>query len=96
LLEVLGDELLSTLLGVPAASISQPGGEGLVAERLAWIGQVVWHLQGTYNHGGIRQWFGRPRAQLEGRSPVQALDRDWKADGMSAAAVLRLAKTLAS
>lgn len=94
LAEVLGDELLADLVGVPAVSMSQAPADGRVADRLAWIGRVVWHLQGTYNNGGIRRWFSRPRGQLEGRSPVQVLEPDWKADDAPAMAVMRLAETL--
>ena len=94
LLEVLGEELLGHLVGLPAASISQAIAEGQVAERLAWIGQVVWYLQGTYNNSGIRRWFRRSRPQLEGRSPVQALVQGWRAESASAVTVLRLAKEL--
>lgn len=96
LLDVLGEVLLGHLVGLPAASIFQAAYEGQAADRIAWISKVVWHLQGTYNNSGIRRWFRRPRAQLEGRSPVQALGQDWKADDSSAVAVLRLAEALVS
>lgn len=96
LVEVLGEELLSRLVGLPAVPISQAAADSQAAERLAWIGRVVWHLQGTYNNSGMRRWFGRARAQLEGRSPVQALGQDWKADDASAMAVMRLAEALVS
>jgi hypothetical protein len=82
--EVMGEELLGQL-GLAAVSISQATAEEQVADRLAWVGQVAWHLQGTYNNSGIRRWFNRPRVQLDGQSPIQALGQDWKADGASAA-----------
>ena len=91
LFEVLGEELLGHLVGLPAVLIARAAAEDQVAERLAWIGQVVWHLQGAYNNGGIRRWFTRPRPQLDGRSPLEALGSNWKADAASAVIVLRLA-----
>ena len=36
----------------------------------------------------------RPRAQLDGRSPLEALGPDWKSDAGSAVIALRLAKEL--
>ena len=52
LLEVLGEELLGSLIGVPAGLIAQAAAEGRTADRLECIGQVVWHLHGTYNNAG--------------------------------------------
>lgn len=57
LLEILGEELLGQLVGLPVASISQAAEEGQTADRLAWISQVVSYLQGAYSNGGIRRWF---------------------------------------
>jgi len=45
-------------------------------------------LAGSYNHHGIINWFSRPRGQLNGRTPSQAID-----DG-DIKAVVRLAKGL--
>lgn len=94
LFEILGEDLLGHLVGLPAVSISQAADEGQVTDRLAWIGQVVWCLQGAYNNGGIRHWFTRPRPQLDGRSPLEALGPDWKSDAGSALIALRLATEL--
>lgn len=94
LLEILGEELLGHLVGLPVASISQAADEGQTADRLAWLGQVVSYLQGAYNNGGIRRWFTRPRVQLDGRSPLEALGPDWKPNAGSAVIALRLAKEL--
>ena len=94
LLEVLGEELLGHLVGLPAISISKAADEGQTADRLAWLGQVVSYLQGAYNNGGIRRWITRPRVQLDGRSPLEALGPDWKPNAESAVIALRLAKEL--
>lgn len=94
LLEILDEELLGQLVGLPVASISQAAEEGQTADRLAWISQVVSYLQGAYSNGGIRRWFTRPRAQLDGRSPLEALGPGWRSDAGPAAIALRLAKEL--
>jgi hypothetical protein len=66
LFEILGEELLGHLVGLPAVSISQAADEGQVTDRLAWIGQVVWCLQGAYNNSGIRRWFTRTGNPMPG------------------------------
>src|SRR5215471_2071409 len=41
-----------------------------VAARLHFLSLIVGDLSGAYNEIGIRQWFGRKRAQLDGRAPL--------------------------
>jgi len=48
-----------------------------LAARIHWLALVAADLAGAYNELGIRRWFERPRAQLEGRSPAQVLGTDW-------------------
>ena len=75
LTDVLGLPLLSRLLGISAISIRRykaaartPPDE--VAHKLHFLSLVVGDLSGAYNEIGIRQWFERKRAQLDGRTPI--------------------------
>lgn len=95
----LGDELLAQLLRVPSSSLA---GYALdtaphaVEERVAHLATVRQHLSGTYNAWGMRRWFERPRAQLDGRSPLQVLvgAGDWTPEGPAAESVAGLARAL--
>jgi hypothetical protein len=62
--------------------------------RLAVIDEIVWHLLGTYDGEGVRRWFKRPRPQLEGKCPVDALGKDWTPDSDGTRQVLDLARGL--
>jgi hypothetical protein len=55
---------------------------------------VVADLAGAYNASGIRRWFERPRAQLDGRSPRQFLGDDWRVDDEWASRVRALAASI--
>jgi len=83
LAEVLGLELLSRLLGISGSSIRRYRAHARttpddVAERLHFLSLIVGDLAGAYNEIGIRQWFGRKRAQLDGRAPSNWLKARWK------------------
>jgi hypothetical protein len=65
-----------------------------VAARAHWLALVAADLGGAYNQIGIRRWFERPRTQLEGRSPRQALGAGWAPDDQLAVTVADLAATL--
>ena len=65
-----------------------------VAERAHWLALVVADLGGTYNQIGVRRWFERPRAQLDGRSPREALGVNWTPDGAPATSIQDLAAAL--
>jgi hypothetical protein len=83
LAEVLGLELLSRLLDISGSSIRRYRGNARttpddVAERLHFLSLVVGDLAGAYNEIGIRQWFERKRAQLDGRTPLDWLKGRWK------------------
>jgi hypothetical protein len=97
--EVLGDELLCKLVGVSDTSLRRYASNGrstpqAVAERLHWIAMIVADLSGAYNPFGIRRWFERPRPQLDGRSPRQALGENWNVDSPVAERVRMLAAVL--
>jgi hypothetical protein len=65
-----------------------------VAARIHWLALTVGDLLGAYNEIGVRRWFDRPRAPLEGRSPAQVLAGDWDPDDPGAKAVQALAAAL--
>jgi uncharacterized protein (DUF2384 family) len=97
--EVLGDDSLCRLVGVSDTSLRRYVSQGrstpqAVAERLHWIAMVVADLSGAYNTFGIRRWFERPRPQLGGKSPREALGENWDVDSPAAEQVRMLAAAL--
>ena len=83
LTEVLGRELLSRLLGISPSSVRRYKAAARttpddVADRLHFLSLIVGDLSGAYNEIGIRQWFERKRAQLDGRTPLDWLKARWK------------------
>ncbi|GGK34267.1 hypothetical protein GCM10008955_30380 [Deinococcus malanensis] len=66
---VLGDELISQLIGLPA-------GAPLTAEasaRLAAVTTVCRLLRGTLNEAGVRRWWRKRRYQLRGAAPLDLI-----------------------
>lgn len=95
----LGDDLVSRLVGVSASSVQRyRTGErptpDWVADRLHVITEVVSDLSGSYNDYGIRRWFDRPRAQLDGNTPAGLLRGQWSADDEQVIRVRELARAL--
>ena len=81
--EMLGLDLLSRLLGISASSVRRYKAAARttpddVADRLHFLSLLVGDLSGAYNDIGIRQWFERKRAQLDGRTPLDCLKARWK------------------
>jgi hypothetical protein len=82
LVDVLGLELLPRLLGISGSSIRRYKAAARttpddVAARLHFLSLIVGDLSGAYNEIGIRQWFERKRAQLDGRTPLDLLKARW-------------------
>lgn len=99
LIEVLGEELLSTLVGVSVASVrryaqGQRATPGAVAQRLHFLALIVADLSGAYNDYGVRRWFIRARQQLDGASPSELLAPGFDPDGPEARRVRDLAASL--
>jgi len=67
-----------------------------VAARLHFLALVVGDLAGSYNHIGIRRWFQRKRARLEGRPPAAILKGSWDPDEEAPRKVRQLATELVS
>lgn len=101
LLETLGEDLLSELLSISAASLRRyvrnvrPTPREVV-ERLHVLALIVSDLAGAYNDYGVRRWFKRPRQQLDGKSPAELLGSKWDPDGPAALRLRGLAAGLVS
>lgn len=83
LANVLGIELLSRLLGISGSSVRRYKAAARttpdeVAHKLHFVSLIVGDLSGAYNEIGIRRWFERKRAQLDGRTPCDWLRPPWK------------------
>ena len=99
LTDVLDLELLSRLLCISASSVRRYKAAARttpadVAERLHFLSLIVGDLSGAYNEIGIRQWFGRKRAQLGERTPLDWLDAGWKPTQSAPRRVRDLARAL--
>jgi len=100
LVRVLGVDMLERLLGISAPSIRRyartvRNTPDEAAGRLHWLALIVGDLAGAYNEIGIRQWFGRKRVQLDGRTPTQLLTGQWRPDDPGPHRVRSLAHSLA-
>lgn len=92
------DDLASLLRIAPASVRRYRSGERPtpddVAARLHYLASVVGDLVGAYNNYGIRRWFRRPRAQLDGKAPADFLTDDWDPADPGAQRVRALANAL--
>ena len=100
LLRIFDTETLAALVSTSAMSIRRYAAaerrpSDNVAGRIHWLALVVSDLAGAYNAFGIRRWFDRRRAQLDGRSPREFLGADWDPAGAAAERVGALAAALA-
>jgi uncharacterized protein (DUF2384 family) len=98
-LGTLGEDMLADLLGVSVSSVRRysAGNRSTpqdVAERLHFVAMLLADLAGSYNDYGVRRWFTRPRAALQGRRPVDALGAGFDPDGEPAQRVQELAASL--
>lgn len=102
LADVLTPDLLTALSCASPSSLRRyAAGERSVpddvAARLHHLALLVSHLAGGYNDFGIRRWFVRGRAQLDGHSPGHLLRGGrWDPDDAGPQRVLRLAEALNS
>jgi hypothetical protein len=96
---VLSAALLASLVGVSASSLrryasgARPTPDA-VAVRLHALALVVGDLAGSYNALGVRRWFGRTRAQLNGQAPIALLSCSWHPQDEGPVRVRELAATL--
>jgi hypothetical protein len=98
--ELLGDDLLAVLVGgISESSLRRyAGGSRETPDDVAWrlhvLARILAALRGSYNEYGIRWWFERPRAQLEGKTPGSILLAATNPDDPGVARVTRLAEAL--
>lgn len=97
LIKLFGSRELSRLAGISQTSLrrymsSPRATPSSVALRLEWLAAVVEDLRGGYNDGGIKQWFDRPRPQLQGLSPWQSLPDGWSPEDENVRRVRMLAR----
>ena len=97
--KVFGDDALAAWLDISSSSLRRYAGAEretpqATADRLHWLAMAVADLAGAYNDYGMRRWFERPRAQLDGRSPRELLGRHWSPDDPAAQRVRELAARL--
>jgi hypothetical protein len=98
---VFAPEDLASLINVSVSSLKRymsgerdtPDG---VAARLHFLALVVGDLAGSYNDIGVRRWFQRKRALLDGRAPVAILKGNWDPDDEAPMRVRQLATELVS
>lgn len=95
----IGEDMVAELLGVSVSSVRRysAGNRATpqdVAERLHFIAMLLADLAGSYNEYGVRRWFTRPRAALQGRRPIDALGVGFDPEGEPARQVQELAASL--
>jgi hypothetical protein len=96
---MLGIDLLARLVGISPISLRRYQGAARttpdrIAARLHFLSMVAGDLSGAYNEMGVRQWFDRKRAQLDGRAPAELLKGDWGPDTQGPVQVRELARAL--
>jgi hypothetical protein len=96
--EVLDDDLLAGLLAIRQVSLRRYAkGErscpDLTAVRLHWLALVIEQLEGTYSAYGIRRWFQRPRAALDGQASLDRLQGPWDPDDNAIQPIFSLAQS---
>lgn len=94
-------EQLADLLGISLSSLrrycsKQRATPDDVAMRLHFLALVTGDLAGAYNDLGIRNWFRRKRALLDGRAPMDLLRGDWRPGDPGPERVRTLARNLAA
>ncbi len=99
LLAVLDRDRLAALLNVSVSSVGryerhERTTPDEIAVRLHFLALIVGDLAGAYNAIGIRRWFGRTRAALDGRAPADLLAGDWRPEDEGPAHVRALARAL--
>ena len=65
-----------------------------VAERFNFIAKILNYLAGSFNDFGMKRWFLRKRAQLNGLRPMDILKGNWKPEDPEPQKVLALAEAL--
>jgi len=96
---VLDAEPLASLLNISVTSLRRyVSGEretpDEIAARLHHVALIVGDLAGAYNDVGVRRWFTRPRAALDGQPPGALLSGEWAPEDPGPQRVRDLARSL--
>ena len=99
--EVFGTERLAALLAVSPPSVRRYRSgtrttPDPLASRLHFLATLVGDLSGAYNEIGVRRWFERPRALLDGRAPADFLQGEWDPETPGPKRLRTLARSLAA
>jgi len=97
---VLGSDLLLQVSATSPASLRRyttgtRTTPAALAARLHFLALLVGDLAGSYNDYGVRRWFHRPRAQLDGARPAELLCGAWEPEDDGPRRVAALAAALA-
>lgn len=89
------------LLGISATSVRRYRANARttpddVAGRLHFLSLIAGNLGGAYNEIGVRQWFSRKRAQLDGQAPAGLLIAPWQPADPGPQRIQNLARSLAA
>lgn len=95
----LGDDQLADLIGVSTSSLRRyASGERETPDEVAWrlhaLTRIIAALSGSYNDYGVRRWFLRPRAQLNGRTPLEVFREVESEDDERLQALVELSEAL--
>ena len=98
---MLGRDLLARLLGISVVSLRRylSGTRTMpdrVAARLHYLAFVTFHIAGGFTDEGVRLWFDRPRALLDGATAAELLAGDWQPEDPGPRRVRELASWLDS
>jgi hypothetical protein len=99
--DLFGTERLAGLLGISPLSVRRYRSSArktpdLLAVRLHFLATLVGDLAGAYNEIGIRRWFERPRALLDGKTPADFLRGEWDPEARGSLRLRELARSLAA
>ena len=94
-------EDLAELLGISLSSLRRYSSKqretpDAVAARLHFVALLTSDLAGAYNDMGVRNWFSRKRALLDGKAPKNLLHGDWRPGDPGPERVRALARSLAA
>lgn len=65
-----------------------------IAWRLHTLTRIIAALSGSYNDYGVRRWFQRPRAQLDGQTPAEVFTEVGGEDDEQLNSLVELAEAL--
>jgi hypothetical protein len=97
--KIVGDELLARLLRISTSSVRRyASAERRTPDDVAWrlhaVARLLAVLIGSYDDNGVRRWFQRRRAALDGATPAECLGQADSEDDERVRRLLALAEEL--